>query len=58
MDDDVPPHEALDPSRNELVEGLLACSLATDILIREAGDEDTVFQSKCSILHHHLFEVT
>lgn len=58
MDDDFPPHKALDPSRNEVIEGLLACALATDILIREAGDEDAVFQSKCLILHHPPFETT
>ena len=54
MDDDVPPHEALDPNRSEIIEGLLACSLATDILFREADDEDTDFQSKCLTLHHPL----
>lgn len=46
MDDDVPPYEALNPNRDEIIEGLLACSLATDILIREASDEDVVCQSK------------
>ena len=47
-DDDVPPYEALDPNKNEIIEGLLACSLATDILIREADDEDAVSQSEYS----------
>ena len=42
----MPPYEALNPSRDEIIEGLLACSLATDILIREADDEDAVAQSK------------
>jgi len=51
MDDDVPPHDALDPSRSEIVEGLLACSLATDILIRGGGDEDAISQSKRSTQH-------
>lgn len=46
MDDDVPPCEALDPNRGEIIEGLLACSLATDILIRETKDEDTASQSE------------
>jgi len=46
MDDDVPPYEVLDPSRNEIIESLLACSLATDILIREANDECSVSQSE------------
>ncbi|KAF9652285.1 hypothetical protein BDM02DRAFT_3089375 [Thelephora ganbajun] len=48
MDDDVPLYEALNPSRNEIIEGILSCSLATDILIREADDEDSVSQiRKC-----------
>lgn len=46
MDDDVPPYEALNPNRGEVIEGLLACSLATDILIREANDEGAVSLSK------------
>ena len=46
MDDDVPPYEALNPSRDEITEGLLACSLATDILVREADDEDDLSQSE------------
>jgi hypothetical protein len=46
VDDDVLPYEALDLSRDEIIDGLLACSLATDILIREANDEDAVSQSK------------
>jgi len=58
MDDDVPPHDALDSSRNEIVEGLLACSLATDILIREGSDEGAIFQSECSMSHHPPLEVT
>ena len=45
MDDDVPPYEALNSSRTEIIQGLLACSLATDILIREANDEDAISQS-------------
>lgn len=46
MDDEVPPCEALDPNRDEIIEGLLACSLATDILIRETRDEDAASQSE------------
>lgn len=46
MDDDTRPYEALNSSRNEIVEGLLACSLATDVLIRETNDEDVVSQSE------------
>ena len=46
MDDDVPPYQTLDPSKNEIIEGLLACSLATDILICEANDGDAVSQSE------------
>lgn len=57
MDDDVPPYEALNPSRNEIIEGLLACSLATDILIREASDEDAVSQSEYSIPRNFIREV-
>jgi hypothetical protein len=47
-DDDAPPYEALHPNKKEIIEGLLACSLATDILIREAEDEDAVSQSEFS----------
>lgn len=56
FDSDVPPHEVLDSSRSETIEGLLACCLATDILIREADDEDPVSQSKCSLLRNPLHE--
>ena len=45
MEDNVPPYEALNSSRGEIIQGLLACSLATDILIREANDEDAVSHS-------------
>ena len=48
VDDDVPPYEALNPSRDEIVKGLVACSLTTDILIREANGEDAA-QSMCLI---------
>lgn len=54
LDDDVSPYDALDPNRNEIIEGLLACSLATDILIREANDEDSASQSEYSILRNLL----
>lgn len=47
MDDEAPPCEALDPDRDEIIEGLLACSVATDILIRETRDEDITSQSEC-----------
>lgn len=48
-EDDIPPCEILNQNRDELIEGLLACSLATDILVREASDEDDVSQSECSV---------
>lgn len=54
IDDDVSPYEALDPSRNEIIEGLLACSLATDILIRESNDEGALSQREYSIRHNAL----
>ena len=52
MDNDVPPFENLNLSQQEIIEGLLACSLATDILIREANDEDAVSHSEYSLLHN------
>ena len=52
MDDDVPPYQTLDPSKSEIIEGLLACSLATDILICEANDEDTVSQSEYLLFYN------
>lgn len=54
MDGDVPPYEALNSSKNEMIEGLLACSLATDILIREGNDEEAVSQSEYSMLRDPL----
>ena len=53
MNEDIPPYEALDSSRSEIVEGLLACSLATDILIREADNEDSASESKSLPLPGH-----
>jgi hypothetical protein len=57
MDDDALPHEDLNSSRGEIIQGLLACSLATDILIREANDEDAVSQGGYPILHDPFREV-
>lgn len=57
MDDDVPPYEALNSSRNEITEGLLACSLATDILICEASGEGAVSQCEYLTLHNPLREI-
>ena len=51
--DDAPACEVLDSNRGEIIEGLLACSLATDILVREADSEDGVSQSEFSRLHDH-----
>ena len=48
--DDVPLHEALNPNRDEIIEGLLSTSLATDILTLEANDDDDVSQSERLIL--------
>jgi hypothetical protein len=58
VDDDVSPYEALDPNRDEIIEGLLACSLATDILISEVDDEDDVSQSKYLTPRNPLCKMT
>ena len=54
MDDDASPYEALNPGRNEIIEGLLACSLATDILAREVNDEHVLSQSEYLIPRNTL----
>lgn len=55
-DDEVPPYKALDSSRSEIIEGLLACSLVTDIAIREANDEGAASQSEYLMLHNSPLE--